>query len=199
MTNAIAAAALLAIAACAPPAPRAEPVPAAAPSDTARAGTPDASFMTHMIAHHAQAVEMTALVPERTTSQDVRLMAERMEVSQRDEIATMREWLRSRALPLPDAHAHHSPGHAAMPGMLSPQEMQRLAAARGPEFDRLFLELMIRHHEGALLMVRDLLAARGGGQASETFQIASEVESDQRLEITRMRALLAQRAPTAPR
>jgi uncharacterized protein (DUF305 family) len=201
--NVLAGAALLAAAACAPAVPGAEPAPApeAARADTGRAGytAADVRFMQHMIAHHAQALEMTALVPERTPSQDVRLVAERMEVSQRDEIATMQRWLRDRGHAVPDAHAHHAAEHAAMPGILSAEEMRGLAAARGAEFDRLFLERMIRHHEGALVMVRELMAAPGAGQEPATFQIAAEVESDQRAEIARMRSLLAARAAAAPR
>ncbi|MBW3571143.1 MAG: DUF305 domain-containing protein [Gemmatimonadetes bacterium] len=166
----------------------------APPSHPAAHADPDVRFMTGMIAHHAQALDMVALVPERATRADVRRMAERIEVSQRDEIAMMQRWLQARGHPVPAAdaaHAHHGPAHARMPGMLSEEEMQRLAAARGPEFDRLFLELMIRHHEGALEMVAELFGTPGGGQASEVFHVASEVGADQRMEIERMRTMLA--------
>jgi uncharacterized protein (DUF305 family) len=159
--------------------------------------------MEHMIHHHAQALAMTALVPDRTTRGDVRLLAERIEVSQRDEIAQMRRWLESRgeAAPRPDTahaeHAHHGAGaaHAGMPGMLSTSEMARLAAARGSEFDRLFLELMIRHHEGALTMVAELFGTPGAGQDTDVFRIASEVDADQEMEIIRMRGLLSAPVP----
>ena len=77
-----------------------------------------------------------------------------------------------------------------MPGMLTPDQMGRLAAAAGPEFDRLFLEGMIAHHAGALTMVADLFASPGAGQEPETFAFASDVEADQRIEITRMQELL---------
>lgn len=155
----------------------------------------DARFMQHMIAHHAQALEMTALVPDRSGRDDVRMLAERIEVSQRDEIAAMQRWLRSRGEEVPpvDAHhGHHAAGgdHARMPGMLTAEELARLAAASGPEFDRLFLELMIRHHEGALAMVRELFASEGAGQEPQIFQFASEVDADQQMEIARMRAML---------
>ena len=165
-----------------------------------------------MIPHHAQALVMTALVPARTSRPELRLVAERIAVSQRDEIAQMQAWLRARGHPVPaadtsmpgtragatagaasgrhDAHAMLPSAHAGMPGMLTPQELQSLAAARGPAFDRLFLELMIRHHEGAITMVQQLFAG-GGGQESQIYAIASEVESDQRMEIARMRAILA--------
>ncbi|HEU4883944.1 MAG TPA: DUF305 domain-containing protein [Longimicrobium sp.] len=155
----------------------------------------DVRFVTGMIAHHGQALEMAALVPDRATRPDVRLMAERIQVSQRDEIALMERWLQAHGEPVPSAdsvHAHHHGGaHAQMPGMLTPEEMQRLAAASGAEFDRLFLELMIRHHEGALMMVAELFGTPGGGQQSSVFHIANEVDADQRMEIDRMRTMLA--------
>ena len=154
----------------------------------------DVAFITGMIAHHAQALEMTALVPSRSTRDDVRMMAERIDVSQRDEIALMEQWLRARGEPVPSAdsaHAHHGGHHARMPGMLSAQEMASLGQATGQEFDRLFLELMIRHHEGALAMVAELFATPGGGQQSSVYHIASEVDADQRNEIDRMRTMLA--------
>lgn len=165
-------------------------------------GEADARFITRMIGHHAQALEMVALVPARSARGDVRMMAERIEVSQRDEIAMMERWLRARGLPVPSAdsaHAHQGGARAHMPGMLTPEEMGRLAAASGAEFDRLFLELMIRHHEGALAMVAELFGTPGGGQASDVFMIANEVDADQRMEIDRMRAMLAGPLGGAPR
>jgi uncharacterized protein (DUF305 family) len=152
----------------------------------------DARFMQGMIPHHAQALEMTALVPARTERDDVRLLARRIELSQDDEIALMRGWLRARGESDAPADAHHEHGgHAAlMPGMLTPEEMARLEAARGSEFDRLFLELMIRHHQGALTMVAELFAADGAGQEAEIFQFATEVDADQRVEIRRMGEML---------
>jgi uncharacterized protein (DUF305 family) len=160
----------------------------------------DARFMEHMIHHHAQALAMTALVPTRSSRDDIRLLAQRIEVSQRDEIAQMRRWLEARGVSAPRSdtlHAHHGVGgeHAAMAGMLSPAEMARLAAATGSEFDRLFLELMIRHHEGALTMVAELFGTPGAGQDTDVFRIASEVDADQEMEITRMRRLLSAPAP----
>ncbi len=151
----------------------------------------DVRFMQGMIPHHAQALEMTALVPARTESTALRRLALRMEISQRDEIGLMERWLRSRGEPVPGEGAHgvHGEGEL-MPGMLTGEQMGRLAAARGEEFVRLFLELMIYHHRGALVMVDQLLAAPGGGQASEVFQFASHVEADQRMEIRRMEGML---------
>ena len=155
----------------------------------------DVAFIRGMLPHHAQALEMTALVPSRTASEAIRRLAERIEVSQTDEIAMMRRWLESRGLEAPEAgmHPHHAAGdeHALMPGMLTREELDRLAAASGPEFDRLFLEFMIRHHQGALVMVEELFSSPGGGQAGEMFQIASEIAADQQIEIERMRAMLA--------
>jgi len=145
----------------------------------------DVHFLHMMIPHHAQALEMTALASSRAAGEAVRQMALRMEISQRDEIAWIERWLRARGEAMPEAH------HAmVMPGMLTPEEMDLLRSARGEEFDRLFLESMIRHHEGAITMVEALFATSGAAQQSEVFQFASEVESDQRMEIDRMSALL---------
>lgn len=149
----------------------------------------DVKFMQGMIGHHRQAVEMSALVPSRTTSPSLRLLAERIDVSQADEIKMMEQWLKDRGQPLPGEHAHHAPG-GMMPGMLTPEEMARLAAANGPEFDRLFLEGMIRHHDGAITMVQELFSQPGAGQESEIFAFASDVDADQRMEIQRMSAML---------
>jgi uncharacterized protein (DUF305 family) len=153
----------------------------------------DVRFMHGMIAHHAQALEMTALRPERSVSEDLRLLSLRIELSQIDEIKMMQEWLKARGEALPDAHAQHG-GHATlMPGMLTPEEMAALSRAKGQEFDRLFLELMIKHHQGALQMVDELFATPGAGQESEVFAFASDVVDDQRIEIDRMAAMLKER------
>jgi uncharacterized protein (DUF305 family) len=144
-----------------------------------------------MIGHHAQALEMTALLPERSRREDMRLLAKRIEVSQEDEIQMMRQWLEARGQEIPGAHAHHAPGAPLMPGMLTPDELRRLATSAGDEFDRLFLEMMIKHHEGALVMVRDLIASPGAAQEPEISAFASDVDSDQRMEVERMRRMLA--------
>jgi uncharacterized protein (DUF305 family) len=149
----------------------------------------DVRFMQNMIGHHAQALEMTALLPARTRNADMRKLAQRIEVSQADEIKMMQAWLKSRGVPLPDQHAQHMAG-ALMPGMLTAAEMERLAAATGREFDRLFLEFMIKHHAGALVMVQELFASPGGGQEAEMFAFTSDVDADQRMEIDRMRRML---------
>jgi len=151
----------------------------------------DVAFVQNMIPHHEQALVMTAMVADRTASSDLPLLAERMDISQRAEISQLETWL--------DAHGHHSAGghgshgedHAElMPGMLTEPELSRLESASGHTFDRLFLQLMIRHHEGAVLMVGDLLA-QGGGQEPSVFQLAQHIDADQRVEIARMRSLLA--------
>jgi uncharacterized protein (DUF305 family) len=153
----------------------------------------DVRFMQGMIGHHAQALEMAALLPERTRRDDMRLLAKRIDVSQADEIQMMQRWLEARGQQVPGPHAHHAPGAPgmpAMPGMLTAEEMRRLADARADAFDRLFLELMIKHHEGALTMVKELYSSAGAGQESEIYAFASDVDADQRMEIDRMRGML---------
>ena len=152
----------------------------------------DVKFMQGMIGHHAQAIEMTALRAERSTTESLRLMALRIELSQADEIKMMETWLKARGEAVPDRHAHLHDGSkpALMPGMLTPPEMERLKAARGAEFDRLFLEFMIKHHQGALVMVDALFATPGAGQDPGIFAFASDVVDDQRIEIDRMAAML---------
>lgn len=151
----------------------------------------DIRFMQGMIPHHAQALEMAALVKERTRSQDIRLLARRIAISQKDEIALMGRWLAKRNADVPGEHAHHMMGdHALMPGMLTAADMAQLAAARDADFDRLFLEFMIKHHEGAILMVRDLFASSGAAQETDIFTFASHVDADQQIEIQRMNRML---------
>ena len=149
--------------------------------------------MQGMIGHHAQALEMTDLLKTRSADPDMKKLAQRIELSQADEIKMMQEWLRARGQPVPDAHAHHAHGATLMPGMLTPDEMARLAAATGPAFDKLFLESMIKHHAGALTMVKELFSTPGAGQESEIFAFASDVDADQRMEIDRMGAMLRER------
>lgn len=145
----------------------------------------DVSFMLGMIPHHRQALEMTALAGPQAAGEAVTRMALRMEISQRDEIRLMERWLEVRGEG--GGAGHHD---MLMPGMLTVEQMDELRTARGPEFDRLFLEYMIQHHEGALTMVATLLATPGAAQESEVFQFANDVDVDQRMEIARMRALL---------
>ena len=159
--------------------------------DTTRRGYSEADvrFMQGMIGHHAQALVMAALVPSHSANADLRLLAEKIDVSQRDEIATMRRWLRARHEALPDSSGHqHQP--ELMPGMLTEAELEQLGSARGSEFDRLFLTFMIRHHEGALTMVARLFSSAGAVQEPEIAGFANDVNADQRAEIRRMQALL---------
>jgi uncharacterized protein (DUF305 family) len=150
----------------------------------------DIKFMQGMIGHHEQAVEMVALIPTRTAHEDMRLLGKRIDVSQADEINMMKHWLEVRRQQVPGQNAMHMHGATLMPGMLTAEEMARLAAATGAEFDRLFLEGMIKHHEGALAMVHELFATPGAGQDVEIFAFASDVDADQRMEIDRMGAML---------
>ncbi|HWZ57536.1 MAG TPA: DUF305 domain-containing protein [Gemmatimonadaceae bacterium] len=166
--------------------------------------TTDVQFMQGMIAHHAQALAMVALIPDRTTRPELQAIGLRIKISQQDEIAFMQRWLKDRHQVVPTIDANnvaHMPamsmpgmqmadGVMMMPGMMTPAQMTALAAAHGAAFDRLFLEGMIRHHEGALTMVKNLLATTGAAQAPEVFTFASDADADQRAEIKRMRSVL---------
>ncbi len=149
----------------------------------------DAKFMQGMIGHHAQAVEMVALIPSRTQNPYMKLLGLRIDVSQADEMNMMRKWLEARGQAIPGPHSHHEPG-GMMPGMLTTEEMTTLGSAKGVEFDRLFLMGMIKHHIGAITMVDELFKTPGAGQDGEIFAFASDVDSDQRMEIDRMGAML---------
>jgi len=150
----------------------------------------DVKFMQGMIGHHQQAVEMVALIPTHSIREDMRLLGHRIDLSQADEIKMMTRWLEVRGQEIPGEHAMHMHGATLMPGMLMPEEMERLAAAKGSEFDRLFLEGMMKHHGGAITMVNELFATPGAGQEVEIFSFASDVDADQRMEIDRMGAML---------
>lgn len=197
-------------AAAPPPVPAAvRAVPAAMlGADTARHGYTgaDVRFMQQMIHHHAQAVQMAALVPSRSSREDIHTLAQRIDAAQQTEIEAMRHWLEERhelapgpSMPraMHDMHQMHDMAADSgmdamlMPGMLTPAQMRALAAATGTAFDRLFLEGMIHHHEGALKMVADLLATPGAGEEPQLFGFASDVDAGQRAEIRRMQAILA--------
>ena len=159
-------------------------------------GTPaDVRFMSGMIPHHAQAVLMAGWAPSHDASLAVRAMCERIVVAQRDEIGLMQGWLRERHQTVPDGDASHA-AHAGMdpamlmPGMLTPEELAQLDRARGEEFDRLFLTLMIRHHQGAVTMVDQLFGAPGAAQDELVFRMASDIYADQTTEIDRMKKML---------
>jgi uncharacterized protein (DUF305 family) len=159
----------------------------------------DVKFMQGMIHHHAQAIDMTELLKTRTASEDMKKLGLRIQVSQTDEIRMMRRWLQGHGVEAPDPHAMHMPGMVMpgmdhgpmMPGMLTPEEMARLAQLKGTEFDRFFLEGMIKHHGGAILMVKELFETPGAGQDSTIYAFASDVVADQQMEIDRMSGMLA--------
>lgn len=156
----------------------------------------DVRFMQGMIHHHAQALEMTDLLSSRTASEEMRLLAQRIDISQTDEIVMMGRWLESRGedVPgLPEEEASPLNDDQLMPGMLTEGQMAQLASATGEAFDRLFLEFMIVHHEGALTMVSELFLVSGAGQEPVIFQFASDVDADQTAEIGRMNTMLQAR------
>ena len=161
----------------------------------------DAEFMRGMIMHHAQAVEMTALITSHTENRDLRLLGARISNSQTDEIKFMKRWLTARGEPIsmampgmPDMDRSGRP-MALMPGMLTPEQMEALRKAKGAEFDHLFLTGMIQHHNGALIMVKDLFDTAGTGQDAEVFDFANDADNTQRAEIRIMQTMLEKEAP----
>jgi uncharacterized protein (DUF305 family) len=145
--------------------------------------------------HHAQAVEMTALIDSHTENNDLKTLGARISTSQSDEIKFMKRWLTSRGQPVSQAmtHAAHmdmSREPMLMPGMLTPKQMEALRKAKAEEFDHLFLTGMIQHHGGALTMVKDLFDTAGAGQDAELFNFATDVDSGQRAEIRIMQSML---------
>jgi uncharacterized protein (DUF305 family) len=168
----------------------------------------DVRFMQGMIMHHAQAVEMTALIESHTQSKELRLLGARISKSQSDEIEFMKRWLTARgesvapAMPEMSGMSMSMPGmdmssHASdsmlMPGMLTAKQMEALKKAKGEEFDRLFLTGMIQHHNGALIMVKDLFDTAGAGQDAELFNFTTDVDSGQRAEIRIMKTMLGEK------
>lgn len=156
----------------------------------------DIAFMSGMISHHAQAVQIAGWAPSHGASPAVRRLCERIVVGQRDEIAFMQQWLRDRGLPVPepDPRGHRMPGMdhpMLMPGMLTPDQMAQLDRAREAEFDRLFLTFMIQHHQGAIAMVEQLMGSPGAAQDEYVFKFVSDVNADQTTEIDRMYEMLA--------
>jgi uncharacterized protein (DUF305 family) len=157
----------------------------------------DVHFMSAMIPHHAQAIVMAGLVPTHGASASVRTLADRIIGAQHDEIRTMQTWLRDRGQPVPEA----KPGpmkmkmngmehEMLMPGMLTDDQMKQLDQARGPQFDRLFLQYMIQHHRGAVSMVQELFGSYGAAQDETVFKFANDVNVDQSTEIERMQRML---------
>lgn len=159
----------------------------------------EVQFMQGMIMHHAQAVEMTALIPSHTQNNDLRLLGARISRSQSDEINFMRRWLAARGEPVAtsgmrnmDASHHPMP---LMPGMLTPEQMTALQKSKGADFDHLFLTGMIQHHNGALTMVKDLFDTPGAGQDAGLFDFATDADNTQRAEIRIMQAMLEKKIP----
>jgi uncharacterized protein (DUF305 family) len=160
----------------------------------------EAEFMQGMIMHHAQAVEMTALISSHTENKDLRTLGTRISSSQSDEIKFMKRWLATRgepiSMPMQKMNDMDMASHpmALMPGMLTPEQMEALRKAKGSEFDHLFLIGMIQHHNGALTMVKDLFDTAGTGQDAELFNFATDVDSGQRAEIRIMQGMLEKKA-----
>jgi uncharacterized protein (DUF305 family) len=156
----------------------------------------DVEFMQGMIMHHAQAVEMTALIPSHTENKELRSLGARIRSSQSDEIKFMRRWLAARgesvsmaSAEMPGMDMSHQPSEL-MPGMLTPEQMEALREATGAEFDLLFLTGMIQHHNGALTMVKNLFETPGAGQDAELFNFATDADNSQRAEIKIMQDML---------
>jgi uncharacterized protein (DUF305 family) len=156
----------------------------------------DVQFMTNMIPHHSQALEMSRMAPSHGANAEVQRLAARIINAQKDEVSLMQQWLADRQKPVPEAssagHMHHG---MHMPGMLTPEQMKELDAARGKAFDRLFVTYMIQHHKGAVHMVQQLFASQGAAQNETVFRFATDVQVDQTTEIARMERMLAQMNP----
>lgn len=161
----------------------------------------DVKFMTGMIAHHAQALVMSRLAPENNASADIQRLAARIINAQKDEIATMQQWLKDRDQPVPrftieglnlkvKISGKPYTMYKKMQGVLSDQQLQELGEAKGKAFDRLFLKYMIEHHSGAVHMVTNLFGTDGAAQDEQAFRLASDIQVDQRTEIERMRLML---------
>ena len=171
------------------------PIEAVAITDTSYSPD-DVSFMQGMIPHHEQALVMAELVSERTNQAELGQIAGRIKASQKDEIEFMQSWLADRDEPVSNndmsmrhSHSDHANG-SIMKGMATPEQMAELAAANATAFDRLFLQLMIAHHEGAVEMVENLLDQPGSAYDPVLFEFVGDVKNDQRVEIERMHALL---------
>jgi uncharacterized protein (DUF305 family) len=186
-------------------------LPASTRAELPPSSPADAQFMQGMIVHHAQAVEMTALIASHTDKKDLRSLGARISHSQSDEINFMKRWLAARGEPTSPAMAEmpgmdmaamsghsmdmssHAMTKGLMPGMLTPKQMEALKKAKGEDFDRLFLTGMIQHHKGALIMVKDLFDTAGAGQDAELFNFATDVDSGQRAEIRIMQTMLGEK------
>jgi uncharacterized protein (DUF305 family) len=192
---------LLAVAGCAGASgsPAAGPTPAAVARAAARPASPaDIHFMSGMIPHHAQATLIAGWAESHGAGPALRVLAQRIVVGQADEIALMQQWLGDHGQPVPAADATHLRMEMGgmvhdmrMPGMLNDEELALLDAARGPEFDRLFLTFMIGHHQGAIMMVDELFASQDAANDDVVYKMAADIWADQNIEIERMKNLLA--------
>jgi uncharacterized protein (DUF305 family) len=189
-----------------------KPLPSSTRATLLPRSSADVQFMQGMILHHAQAVEMTAMIPSHTQNEDLHSLGARISSSQSDEIKFMKRWLAARgesdqkAMPGMDMSAGmdttHKASHASMapmPGMLTPRQMEALQKAKGAEFDHLFLAGMIKHHNGALTMVKDLFDTAGAGQDAELFNFATDADNTQRAEIRIMETMLKKEIPEEKR
>ncbi len=174
-------------------------LPPTTPAVTPQRSQADVEFMQGMIMHHAQAVEMTALIPSHTENKEIRALGARISLSQSDEIKFMKRWLVARGEPtsmampgMPDMDKSGKP-MKAMPGMLTPEQMSALRQAKGAEFDQKFLTGMIQHHNGALVMVKELFDTPGAGQDAEIFDFATDADNTQRAEIKIMENMLKEK------
>ena len=156
----------------------------------------DVDFMQGMIMHHSQAVEMTALIASHTDNKNLRSLGAKISSSQSDEIKFMQRWLAARGEALTMSMAGMTDMDKSgrtmplMPGMLTAEQMEALRKAHGAEFDHLFLTGMIQHHNGALIMVKDLFDTAGAGQDADIFNFATDADNTQRAEIKIMQAML---------
>jgi uncharacterized protein (DUF305 family) len=159
---------------------------------------PDIDFMRGMIAHHAQALIMAGWAQSHGAGSSVQTLCNRILNAQKDEINIMQTWLRDRGQPVPEAKAvpmkmmmNGMEHEMLMPGMLTDDQLKQLDAARGVEFDKLFLRDMIQHHQGAVSMVEDLLSHDGAAQDELVFKLTNDIHVDQTTEIARMQRMLA--------
>jgi uncharacterized protein (DUF305 family) len=168
-------------------------LPASTRATLPRPSHAEIDFMQGMIMHHSQAVEMTALIASHTENKDLRSLGARISSSQSDEIKFMQRWLaswgESISMPMPGMHTSGQ-AMTLMPGMLTSEQMYALKNATGAKFDRLFLTGMIQHHNGALIMVKDLFDTAGAGQNAELFDFATDADNTQRVEIRIMQSML---------
>lgn len=179
-----------------------QPGPSAVPQSSGPSHVAaDVDFMTGMIGHHAQAVLISSWAPTHNANRAITALTERIVVGQNDEIALMQRWLKEWGAPVPSADASHDmmPGmegmaHKMMPGMLTAAQLNELNKAKGPEFDKLWLSAMIQHHQGALTMIKDLLAVEGAARDDAVFKFVSDMNADQGIEIERMQGMLSKLA-----